>query len=182
MNRRLVMARHFSFGYSCHSDFDEYIFLVDENSKIPNWYIEKMKLKLKKYFPNVSFVRKSEIEIFSHDLVLDFDSYDEINVSQGKLNQAYQNRLFDRLPFSCPDGFSSFRKKVETILPKYFKEVIPPFDDATIFYLDKYFSSSHPKSYFETRNKMIGEHYSAKFSDLLWSETEIVDKNITTKP
>ena len=174
MKRRLLLARHFSFAYSCRSEYDEFIFLLDDQSKIPAFYLEKVKTKLIKYFPNMSFALKSELELSENDSVLDFDSYDEFKLSNGKLNQTYQNRLFDDLPFDCPDGFSSFRKKAEKILPNYFSQVISPFDEETIAYLDTYFNSTHPKSYFETRNKMIGDFFSSKFSDLLsWGLVDV---------
>ena len=174
MNKRLLMARHLSFAYSCRGEFNEFVFLLDDKSKIPSVYLDKIKSKLIKHFPNISFELKSEIEVLDNDLVLDFDSFDELKLSKGKLCHSYQNRLFDDLPFTCPDGFSSFRKKAEKVLPKYFNDVISPFDEETITYLDNYFSSPHPKSYFDTRNKMIGEFYSSRFSDLLsWGLVDV---------
>ena len=174
MNKRLLMARHFSFAYSCRSDFEEFVFLMDNQSKIPSLYLEKIRNKLIKSFPNINFVSKRDLEFLENDSVLDFDSYDENKFSMGKLNHTYQNRLFDELPFTCPDGFSSFRKKSRENSPNYYSEVISPFDEETINYLDTYFNSPHPKSYFETRNKMIGDFFSSKFSDLLsWGFVDV---------
>ena len=163
MNKRLLMARHFCFAYSCRGKFNEFVFLLDEKSKVPSVYLEEIKSKLNKHFPNISYELKSEIEVLDNDLVLDFDSFDELKLSKGKLCHSYQNRLFDDLQFTCPDGFSSFRKKAEKVLPKYFNDVISPFDEETITYLDNYFSSPHPKTYFDTRNKMIGESFPRGF-------------------
>lgn len=72
---------------------------------------------------------------------------------------------------SVPENFTSFRKIYEPSLPKKYETYLTPPDTSDVKKrLDQYFSSNLPSSYFETRNALLGDSYSTRFSDLLaWS-------------
>ena len=174
MKRRLFIKRHFAYAAKIAEEFDEIIFFLPAHIKIPQSYQDKINLTLKEHFPGILFSPQDKIDLNDGDLALDFDSYNGIKDFGENLCLSYQNRLFDELPFDCPEGFSGFRKKAEKALPKYFNNCLLPFGESTHLYLSNYFSGTKPGNYFNTRNQMIGEGFSTRFSDLLsWGFVDV---------
>ena len=98
---------------------------------------------------------------------LAWDAFDERKESNNKI-LPLQNRLFDGLDFEILDGFTSFRKKAEEILPEKFKATIGPIDKDVMGRLNYYFNESKQAShYFETRNGVVGNNYSTQLSSFL---------------
>lgn len=79
-----------------------------------------------------------------------------------------QNRLLNDLPFEVPDSFTSFRKKVELILPDFFEQAFVCEHPLIIDELDWYFhETTLPSNYFETRNALLGRENRTNFSTML---------------
>jgi deoxyribodipyrimidine photolyase len=103
-----------------------------------------------------------------------WDSFDEQQFSSG-MTRLGQNRLFSCRPCSIPDGFTAFRKKIEPLLPDFFEDAVPSLNEFHQETLERYFTIDDRAShYFETRNAMIGEENSTRFSVALsWGSVDV---------
>ncbi len=130
-------------------------------------YFEKRYKCLARKFKTIRW--SENFELTPGDRVLSWDSSDEIKIFGNQI-LPHQNRLFDQLPFDCPEGFTPFREKVEALLPEIYEDAVCPFDKEIDRELHYYFCDAKlARSYFETRNGLMGRNYSTKFSAYLSS-------------
>lgn len=103
-----------------------------------------------------------------------WDSFEELAFSR-QMKRLKQNRLFHTLPFAIPEGFTAFRKKIEPFLPEKFEQVCPAFSKSHQENLERYFRQDDRASfYFETRNALVGEENSTRFSTALaWGLVDV---------
>ena len=98
---------------------------------------------------------------------LSWNATEEVKLSQNQI-LPFQNRLFENLNFKIPDGFSSFRKKAEKLLPPIFENAIGPYDNDVLNRIKYFFDENKLASYyFETRNGLVGSNYSTQLSPYL---------------
>ncbi len=111
------------------------------------------------------------ISFFSVKSYYEEKLYDKIRI----LNPAFScqfvthNYLLDRVNLDrVKDQFTSFRKLYEDYIPFFYTEAVKNSNGSKIdIFLNKYFSSDAPGSYFDTRNGVVGDGFSTRFSDLL---------------
>jgi len=143
---------------------DKILFAPLYKSKIQKQFHLKRFDCLKSYFPKIEWCE--QIMYSEFDIAYACDAHYEKQTFKKKLSPI-QNRLFDQLPFIVPNGFATFRERIETYLPDHFNNSVEPIDFEVIEHLKNYFLSQAPSQYFETRNQLLGENYSTGISRFL---------------
>jgi deoxyribodipyrimidine photolyase len=120
---------------------------------------------LKNQFPKIEWCQQITFEEI--DVVYAWNALYERKAFQEKLSSK-QNRLFEEIPFVCPNGFATFRERITPLLAEFYQDAITPIDPDVISHLQLYFKQSNaPSIYFETRNQLLGENYSTGISSYL---------------
>jgi deoxyribodipyrimidine photo-lyase len=69
-----------------------------------------------------------------------------------------------------PNGFATFHERIQKLLTDFFTDATTPIDPEILDHLNHYFKDKNlASSYFETRNQLIGDHYSTGMSAYLSS-------------
>ncbi|MEC7984380.1 MAG: FAD-binding domain-containing protein [Myxococcota bacterium] len=163
--KRILAVNHFMYLERFEEPQNTLYYAPVINSAAQKAFFEKRFDSLKVRFPGIQWhPHNDEIEA---DVVLCWDAFDE-KQRFGKKIYFGQNRLFDDLEFICPPSFSAFRRRAEKELPSRFENPIQPFDPEVLYELDYYFNQKRlAKTYFKTRNGMLGRNFSTKFSSFL---------------
>lgn len=144
--------------------YDKVYFSPKMSSKPQKDFFTARFLHLKTLYPQI------EMSDYHSPVPSDFltwNSSEEKKLAKGSI-LPHQNRLFNDLQFNVPEGFSSFRKKAEKLLPDFYEEAIAPTDPAVIDRLSYFFEQHQLASnYFETRNGLVGSNYSTQLSQFL---------------
>jgi deoxyribodipyrimidine photo-lyase len=135
------------------------------SSELQRQFHRKRFNHLKSIYPHIRWCEQVAIEEF--DQAYAWDAIYEKQAFQNKLSQK-QNRLFEQLPFICPNGFATFKERITPHLPEFYHNAISPLDPEIIQHLQQYFEQSlAPSNYFETRNQLLGVSYSTGISSYL---------------
>ena len=164
MNQTLIITNNYCFLEKIKKNYQHFIFATKGHGTAQREFYQKRFNELKKVVPNIEIINTDNIESSDY---LSWDSYEETKISKGQLLPV-QNRLFEKLDFKMPEGFTSFRKKAEGFLPDLYEEAIQPIDQEVISRIDFYFGNKKlPSSYFDTRNGLLGVEYSTQLSPYL---------------
>ncbi len=159
---RLIIQNQIYLLPELAESYDELLYAPIYKSRVQKRFVEGLYLELKQFFPSLKFI--TDLQINTEDHVLSTNATYEKRAFGNHL-LAYENRLLDELPFDIPNSFTSFRKKVEPLLPHLFEKVRVPFLKNIREAIDSYFSNPEVVlNYFNTRNALIGENYSTRFS------------------
>ena len=156
----LNVAGNFCFLELVNSNYQDFIYCPNAYSDIQKTFLDRRFTFIQE---KINDIKKGEpLEKSDFLGVNSFNECKKYNVL------VEQNRLFESLPFECPEGFTSFRKKAEPFLPEMFDQSIDPWDGDVINEIDYYFHQTKlPSTYFNDRNGLVGRDYSTKFSAFL---------------
>lgn len=125
---------------------------------------------LKSIKEEAKFIKRSEVKdyIKEGDIFFGANAFEE-RVAYLKASFQTQNRLFDDFNYESIKSFTPFKLKAEKCLPKKFTDNIFQYEDQEVLNcLSYYFDENHlAKTYFDTRNGVLGRDYSTKFSRYL---------------
>ena len=163
--KKLLIQNNFCFLEKIHQSYDLLSFSPKVYSVAQKDFFQQRYKNLKTIYPRLSW-EPIKTSCINTDF-LAWDAFDEKKESNNKV-LPFQNRLMTSIPFTIPEGFSSFRKKIEQILPSQFNETIPPTDPDVLNRLHYFFDQKKLAStYFETRNGVVGNNYSTQLSAFL---------------
>lgn len=157
MEKNLIILNHLHVLPSLIEEYSRVKYAPVVKSNPQKKWFEKRFEQIKKKFPNVEYSPLSSLKGVKEEIrteptdLLGEACFEEQSLGINILN--FNNRLFDRPPLeNIPDGFTSFRKKVEPLLPDYFQEDFSPVDGCVVDKVNSYFNNvERVKSYFETR-------------------------------
>ena len=156
----LNISGNFCFLKQVKNKYQKFVFCPDVDAKVQKEFYGQRLVYLKEKIDQIDVEKPIE----KADLlgVNSFNENKKFNVLE------HQNRVFHSLPFDCPEGFTSFRKKAEPLLPGRYDQEIIPWDGDVIKEIDYYFHQTKlPSTYFNDRNGLVGRDYSTKFSAFL---------------
>jgi deoxyribodipyrimidine photolyase len=163
---RLIAQHNTCFIPQFAKNVKEIIYAPIYKSKVQKDFFTKRYNELKKQFHSIKFVE--QLELKEKDIVIAWDAIYEQDAF-GKHLAPNQNRLFTKLDFTFKDSFTSFRNNAEKFLPDIFADTVSPVDQEAIDCINFYFENNFASQYFETRNQMLGDNFSTKFSCYLSS-------------
>lgn len=163
-SKNLLIINNISYGLTLSGSYKKVFFS-------PKFYSENQERFFKDLYHSFKCTNNLEWKDYIEDVdvsaVLCWDSDEEKKVFEEKMIN-YQNRLFEDIEFDFTDSFSNFRKKAEKKLPPSYSHAIYPQSDLVMKEIEYYFDEKKlAKSYFETRNGLVGRDFSTKFSAYL---------------
>jgi deoxyribodipyrimidine photolyase len=163
--KTLLIENHLFALSKYYDQFDRILYKPIIHTELKHHYLAEHFKSIQGDYPKLQW--HDEHSDFSFDRVLCWNALNERRIYADKRIEL-SNRLFENIPFKIPQGFTSFRKQVEPLLPAYYEDALAPQSKLVIEKIKFYFyENEFALNYFETRNQLCGKDFSTQFSLLL---------------
>ncbi len=154
--------------FALENKIDEVFYFPKDFSALQKEHHKECFEEIKNALPTSIYLKSLDEK--NIDYISAWKAFDELALCK-KYNASLlpQNTLIDSYDFKSKESFSSFRKKVEPNLPKRYENEFQYEDQGVFKKLNEYFKDSKASTYFETRNGLVGDTFSTKFSKYLAS-------------